>query len=787
MSLQKTLPFLWDSLMIPNQHLIKEFAIKNQNNCTSFLVPNPFSDEVSCLSLGSITLTMMLIIAIFEILRQARMKRISKDCNPLKNESKLTHVNHSNSSLPKNLKEDHKERIISTKSTSIRTSSLSLLKIVGFSGLLFCFPRPIQGSMDLLTFNPPTSSLESQFDSQVQLHNEISNRSTRMLEEIAQSSSMESSKPVSLALGRVLSSLSIKAYSIVLSKDKKTAFVSLKQPAAIKVLDVSNVESPTIITSLGLQPIYFEGGYALILSKDEKTLFVSNMRWLEIIDVSNFGAPVLLGEVEEPYFNKGGSLLHYLTSMALARDNKTLFVAGYGLQVIDISDLSQPKIISSSLEEVKGLPSETLLMEAKYCEKREILYLAGNKTLNISDARNPRDLKPLGLYSSPSYSIQSVFISKKNYKEVFVFGRDEKKNQMILKKIDVTNPSMNLGVIESYNLDYDSSSLSSILGSSSDENVLFIQSATLFGIFNIAKNLLKLEEFDQNIQKFKSGVTSIVIAEDDSTILMASSTRDFQILELYKNYPNSRIFKLAQNVIGSLNSSADIAIRSLYLTSDEKVLFIQRGYSYNQDPAFAVDIVNISDTRNPELISSFSFTQDTFKLAEIKIFEKMKRAYLFGPDGIAMVDISDLKKLSFVGKIKQTSIGRIDSVEYSSDWSKGYILVSKRDVRKQKLIITDLSDEENQEMKVLGEIDVASITSMSFLTKKEDLMFLAGQRLEIYNVSELQNPRRISFSALDPDRGNAIAESMMLSDNEKILFAHILVDLKARLAIYDVG
>jgi len=713
----------------------------------------------------------MLIMIMFKVLRKLRILGRSKDCN----RSELPNDDQSNQSLQEN-------RILSAKSGSLRKLSLPFLKMVVFYSLLISFPKPIEGSMDLLSSHPLISSNKSSMDFQAVFsedlhHHEIGNISPRMLEEISKSPS----KPVSLAVGKALSSLSISAYSIVLSKDKNTAFVSLTQSGAIKVVDVSNLENPTVVTTIRLKPLYSTPGKVLVLSNDEKTLFASNMRYLEIIDVSNFGLPVLLAELEDFDLLKRRSSIHSSTSMTLARDNKTLFVAGFGMQVIDVSDLSKPKIISSNSEEIGDrMPFEAYLREVKYCEEREILYLAGNKALNISDARDPRNLKPLGLYSAPSYSVQSVLISKKNNKEIFVLGRDEKKSQMILKKIDV---SLNPEVIESYNLDYDSSVLSSILGSSSDENVLFFKFGTTFGIFNIAKNRLKLENFDETSYENGSGVTSIMITEDDSTIMMASS-RSFQILELYKNYPNSRTFTLSQNVISSLNSPTGIPMWSLYLTSDEKVLFIQRGHwdAFSRNQAFAMDVVNVSDTLNPKLISSFSFKEEIFKLKEVRVFEKTKRAYLFGPDGIAMLDLSDLKKLRFVENFKKVPIGAVDSAEFSSDGSKGYIIANSQ----QRLMIIDLSDAEKQGMKLMGEIGLAYYTSMSLLTKKEDLIYTAGQRIEIYNVSNLKKPGRISSSPLDPDGGTAFAESMILSDDERTLFVYASIDFRQRLAIYDV-
>ena len=106
----------------------------------------------------------------------------------------------------------------------------------------------------------------------------------RVLEEEAPSSSLSSLqlqeyKKPSLSIGNVLGQVDIYAISIQVSKDGKTAFVITNFPSALKIIDVSEPESPAILGSLILPP----GGSsnfvskALLVSPDETTLYLKQL------------------------------------------------------------------------------------------------------------------------------------------------------------------------------------------------------------------------------------------------------------------------------------------------------------------------------------------------------------------------------------------------------------------------------------------------------------------------------------------------------------------------------
>ena len=175
------------------------------------------------------------------------------------------------------------------------------------------------------------------------------------------------------SLEQLLGLIPSKAYSIILSQDGKSAFVSTFDTGSLEVIDISHFESPVLCGSMKSNLNVFNEK-AIALSPNGNTLFMGNMFTLEVIDVSNPMKPALLGyfeeDSEEDIKNSDEKLR---PSLAVNADGNTVYVAGLGFKVFDVSNRTKPTLVSKGV----GQPT-TVLMSSD----RKILFLASN-TINL--------------------------------------------------------------------------------------------------------------------------------------------------------------------------------------------------------------------------------------------------------------------------------------------------------------------------------------------------------------------------------------------------------------------
>jgi len=576
------------------------------------------------------------------------------------------------------------------------------------------------------------------------------------------------------------------AYSIVLSNDGNTAFVSLTRSGNLKIIDVSNIESPTVVNTMKLRPVDFPFlGKFLSLSPDGKTLFASNMHRLEIIDISDLEVPILLGELEDEVMTKRlspirGITLEYRVSMALSKDNQTLYVGGLGLQIIDISDLRKPRIFSSNSTLLERETDKLYRTEIALSSDREILYLA-NGTLGIYNISNPRILRPIGSYSlSSSYFISSVFLSKKlKIAYIAAFIPD---GETIYEKIDISDLAKPVR-LASYNLNHKSPRAPYILGLCGNENLAFILVYKDYfyqevGVFHLTKGEFRLEAASLIIR-----TTSLVILPDESNIMIAQNAARFMAVELFAAYPNKRIFSFSNNSIGHLTTRTDVPITSNILFSDGNTLLTKRGDSFNSKYIF--ELVNVSDYSNPTLLGSFEEKND---LRNVKLLEQAKRAVIFFQwSGLSLFDLSDLTQPTLIGKFSlSTSFASVLDAHFSSDAKRGFV-ISTDNQRLWMLWIIDFSEATDfQNGQVLKEIDFADSIEKVLLTKNNNILLLLGNKITVFNVTDLHKPFQVSTIFADQDGEATSVKSAALSSDEKTLFARVYINSRYCLKIYDV-
>jgi len=156
------------------------------------------------------------------------------------------------------------------------------------------------------------------------------------------------SEKASLLIGNIKSSLNIDVTAMVISKDQRYAFVTVEFYGTLYIVDLKNLESPVILSSLTLK----ESGYSyriktLALSKDKKTLYMSNTRFLEIVDIGDVESPKLISLTNSELFIIYSDEVSkiFKTSLAIDDMTKTLFIGGLGLQVYDVSNPKHPILL----------------------------------------------------------------------------------------------------------------------------------------------------------------------------------------------------------------------------------------------------------------------------------------------------------------------------------------------------------------------------------------------------------------------------------------------------------
>ena len=121
---------------------------------------------------------------------------------------------------------------------------------------------------------------------------------------------------------------------LTLSADGKTAFVAENFKALLKIIDVSDLTNPTLISTFDASG---SSAVGITLSADGNTAFFSKSNYgLDIIDISNKASPSLISS-----YDAWG-----VQSVTLSADGNTAFVssASNGVHILD-SDLANPTLL----------------------------------------------------------------------------------------------------------------------------------------------------------------------------------------------------------------------------------------------------------------------------------------------------------------------------------------------------------------------------------------------------------------------------------------------------------
>jgi len=566
-----------------------------------------------------------------------------------------------------------------------------------------------------------------------------------------------SERGISLAIGKILASLNTGADSIVLSKDSKTAYVIVSPAKGLKVLDLTNLQSPSVISSPSLGSREQVFSHKLILSHDENTLFICNQRTLEIVNVSNPKLPKLIHKSNHKLDQtRLGSF--YTMSLAITKDDKTLFIGGSGLVILNVTRLEAPIEILSMNSEAHD-ENESSISSLALTSDGETLYTI-NSSLCAYDVTDLKEMRMIYEYKTRGEA-NSIFLSS-DERTAYIAGTTED-DRTIIEKVDISNrkSASGISIYEHNHIAVDIEEMNPIiLALSPDETNLYIY----FDIkqdFKYSTGLLDLNLMTGKFQDegLVAQTSSIVFLPDKKHLLVGSESQ-LTVLELFLDYPNTEVFSLSNHSMSSFE--IETPSETMVLSSDKKIMVFASGRN-----SFALE--GWMEIWNIPSGNSISSTRFDDPIISIKLSQDNKKAYLMGNMKFHIYDISDLsspKEIGTIPNLENRYRGLIDFAVAGDD-STAYILLKR-------------SESEEPIMKIVNLIGNEIIGSLTFpetayhhqlvLSHDNKRLFVIQENVQVFDVSNPSLLKEIISFPLVMDEAEKFIVYSTLSVDEKLLF-----------------
>jgi hypothetical protein len=587
----------------------------------------------------------------------------------------------------------------------------------------------------------------------------------------------QTSEKISLSIGNVLSTLNIDVTAMVLSKDKKIAFTTVSYYGTLKIVDISNENYPSVIGSLALKqtgPVFkFK---TLALSSDEKTLYVSNSRDLEIIDISNLEAPVLLSFTKSTIFDDISFLQtagNFRTSMAIDEQTKTLFIGGLGLQVFDILNPQHPALLSASKNDI-GSDGKVERNEIALVQEKEMLIMA-NRNLYGYDVSSPRDVKVLFSFTAPS-AVRSLLLSDDS-KTVYLLGNAADK-KLRLAEVDISDPKFPV-LVNDYDTRLFITNSTGFLTVSPNKTKFYFYSDTgsrykLLTFDTIRKETLQ----NENIPSLVDNVYAMAFSHDAKT-LIAGSKDQFVIIDLPKDYPNSQILESA-----FLFTSFDLAssYQNFMQMAPDGTIFILRTVTQAVSPRLysVLDIYS-----GDQLLGSYEGDQS---FIQVVITKDYNTVYLLARQTLYAIDVTDrVKPMRIKTYMMKDSNIVFSRFLLSEDGKTGFIATREGDNSGDaKITVFQFTD--SSYIEGLATIDkIFAVSNVKMIRYRTTGLIVIDKEISIYNVSNINAPVLIFSLPLGDHEIPPFVSSALLSPDNNTLYVDIYDDNQfTSLRIYDV-
>jgi len=578
---------------------------------------------------------------------------------------------------------------------------------------------------------------------------------------------------LSLSIGRVLGALDLDLASFVLSKDSNYVFALARRLWVLKVVDISDLEDPFVKTSLEFNiDHWFFGQKNLILSPDGNMLYISDFKNLQIVNVTDPLLPNALGFCQEKSLSDLPSV--YIsstgqprTTLALSKDNKRLFIGGFGLQVFDVSvEIKPPEAIFKNIHNCnndKCMNTTTITLSAD----GQSLFLA-NGTLDIYQISSTGKLPQLiSSYESKSL-LTSIFLF--DDKTAYIAGT-ENRSQVTIEKVDISDlrapKRLNL---TPFPLTQETFRPAYIVATSPNKTQLFVLvdanvqeyfAGPYVLVYDITKDFLINDE-----QSLLTNAFSIIISAD-GTKVFASSNSKFLILELFLDYPNKRIMSLSQDVLDYFKTES-YWIKTIP-SLDNKILFVNAQDLDEKDSWF--EIWNLTVKYSPTLIASY---KELAPINFMTITADYTKAFFYCVDNkLTVLDITNLTNPTPYSSYTFGDDIDIQSLQISKDGYRVFAYFQTSSEANYSLAILDFSDVTSiKQISTIQALKTPQGSSYNalLLDKDEKTVFIVYQSIEIYDCSDPSNPTFLNSLPVAINEPLIYFYSASLSSDSKTLF-----------------
>jgi len=601
---------------------------------------------------------------------------------------------------------------------------------------------------------------------------------------ISSPSAVGKSEKASLSMGVIKSSLNLDVMAMVLSKDRRFAFVTLELYGTLKIIDTSDLESPNVVGSLALK----QSGVtykikSMILSKDEKTLYVSNSRDLEIVDVRDMKSPKLISFTESEIFDEesfGDVSKYFRTSLALDEKTKTLFIAGLGMQIFDISDAKEPVLLKAEKNDYFKLDKmgEESLQRNEICMSTDgKALLVANGKFDIYDISNPENIERISSLETKS-SVRALYLSKDS-RRIFLLGTSKNK-EMILEEVEISNYEAPR-IIQTFQLGEKSSFSPRILAVSPGETKFYIfidddNQGYDLAVFDIVKG--------RTIKNEKALIedTHTMIFSEDGKTLITGSDNELMVIELFLDYPNSEIFGAWQNVISSFPLIS--IVEKMQLSRDGQFLF---ALSDDESDAYLdfsnFEIWDMHDNNGPRLLSK---THCQKYIQAMTFSNNDNTVILSGREKITVWDISN-KSSPMIKQSHTLKQNFLVQFLLSSDEQTGFITrFYSGAVHLTSFSLSDLSKDKIEDLTIAEK--TFTIETCQMILKDPHTLIVFDKEITIYDISDPKLFVELASVPLRINEPTPNINSMVLSADKNILFVetHDQIDF-FKLSIYNIS
>jgi len=572
-------------------------------------------------------------------------------------------------------------------------------------------------------------------------------------------------KKPSLSIGKVLGQVDMYAVSIKLSKDGNTAFVATNFPSTLTIIDISDPEYPVVLSTLSLplrtSDYIFK---SILVSPDETKLYISNIADLQVINITNLKSPDLIAVVDDPdslrINSKYGRSGFAKPNLIISRNEKFLFVSGYGLQIFEISTPASPVLVRSVSSRFSSgylLPASIALSH----DRKTLYYSDGG--LWIYNVEDPTNLKVINSFNT-TYPITSMILSN-DAKTAFTLSQNRQSN-ILLQKLDVSNIS-SIKVGKVIRLEQNSTCLPIFLERTPDN--LFLMILYLDGSQTTWNQVLIFDTFGEYLLNNKrtliKNAFAVTFTEDYKRLFVGSDVGKLQIANMYIDFPNKHAFAESKNTIQTFDARCDFFTLS---NKNEDSMYCVTDNSLESISFFRIHKLSSSN------VSEVTLSETPENILQMVISQDNQRAFWVIQDRIIVMDISNPKNLTKLGEyqtISETLKERvINFLVVSQDGKTGYFTFLQ--IGENHLEIVDFSDLENITVKSSVKLGLMTDFAMPVLSHDERTVFIMLNKIMVYNVSDPSDPRLLATLSFLEEEYYLTGTSVLgiLSPNGKTLF-----------------